>query len=54
MILFDKEWGRFAAGKPVGRRLFNGGKAKCVVVAAVGNRWMRRLYNQMQPSRLAA
>ena len=48
LILFDKEWTRFAD------RLLRGGKAKCVVVAAVANRWMRRLYHQMQPSRLAA
>ena len=48
LILFDKEWGRFAD------RLLSGGKPKCVVVAAVANRWMRRLYHRMQPSRLAA
>lgn len=48
LILFDKEWTQFAV------RLLDRGKPKCVVVAAVANRWMRRLYHQMQPSRLAA
>ncbi len=48
LILFDKAWTQFAV------RLINRGKPKCVVVAAVANRWMRRLYHQMQPSRLAA
>jgi transposase len=48
LILFDKEWRRFAY------RLIDGGKPKCVVVAAVANRWMRRLYHQMQPSQLVA
>jgi transposase len=29
------------------------GKPKCVVIAAVANRWVRWLYHQMQPDRLA-
>jgi len=34
--------------------LLDRGKPKCVVVAAVANRWVRWLYHQMQPERLAA
>jgi transposase len=34
-------------------RMLNQGKAKNVVVAAVANRYMRWLYHQMQPERLA-
>jgi transposase len=30
------------------------GKAKCLVVAAIANRWVRWLYHQMQPQRLVA
>lgn len=48
LIRFDKPWARFAC------RLLDRGKPKCVIVAAVANRWIRGLYHRMQPSRLAA
>jgi transposase len=48
LIRFDKSWRQFAY------RLLDGGKPKCVIVAAVANRWIRRLYHRMQPGRLAA
>jgi transposase len=44
----DEYWLKFAAG------LLKRGKPKSVVVAAVANRWVRRLYHQMQPESLAA
>jgi transposase len=48
LIRFDTAWTRFAY------RLLDRGKPKCVIVAAVANRWIRRLYHHMQPERLAA
>ncbi len=48
LIRFDDPWKVFA------EKLLARGKPKCVVVAAAANRWMRRLYHQMQPARLAA
>ena len=48
LIRFDPYWIAFA------RDLLDRGKPKCVVVAAVANRWMRWLFHQMQPERLAA
>lgn len=48
LIRFDKGWTRFAC------KLLDRGKPKCVIVAAVANRWIRRLYHYMQPGRLAA
>jgi len=48
LIRFDRYWVEFAGG------LLDRGKPKCVVVAAVANRWMRWLFHQMQPSKLAA
>lgn len=47
LINFDAYWGQFA------RRLLDKGKPRNVVVAAVANRWLRRLYHEMQPDRLA-
>jgi transposase len=44
LIRHDQEWRRFAA------RLLREGKPKNVVVAAVANRWTRRLYHHMQSS----
>jgi hypothetical protein len=41
-------WGQFAA------RLMQRGKPRNVAVAAVANRWIRRLYHQMQPEQLVA
>ena len=48
LIRFDAEWKSFAA------ELLRRGKPKCVVVAATANRWVRRLYHDLQPSQLAA
>jgi transposase len=48
LIRFDPHWRMFAD------RLLRKGKPKCVVVAAAGNRWIRWLFYQMQPERLAA
>ncbi len=48
LIRFDDPWKAFA------EKLLARGKPKCVVVAAAANRWMRRLYHQMQPAMLAA
>ena len=48
MIRFHPRWVKFAG------KLLDRGKPKCVVVAAVANRWMRWLFHQMQPDKLAA
>jgi transposase len=48
LIRHDRRWGALATA------LLEAGKPKCVVVAAVANRWVRWLYHQMQPPRLAA
>lgn len=48
LMRFDPEWATFTAG------LLKRGKPKCVVIAAVANRWMRRLFHRLQPDRLAA
>ncbi len=48
LIRYDDPWKSFA------RKLLDRGKPKCVVVAAAANRWMRRLFHQMQPEPLAA
>lgn len=48
MIRFDKAWHGFVS------RMEQRGKHKCVIVAALANRWMRGLFHQMQPARLAA
>lgn len=48
LIRFDAQWAGFADD------LLDRGKAKCVVIAAVANRWIRWLFHQMQPSKLAA
>lgn len=45
---FDPKW------KQVGDRLEAAGKRRCVVVAAIANRWVRWLFHQMQPAKLAA
>jgi transposase len=44
----DERWGSLCA------RLLNQGKKRNIVIAAVANRWIRWLYHQMQPERLAA
>lgn len=48
LIRYDDPWKDFAG------KLLSRGKPKCVVVAAVANRWMRRLFHEMQPGNLAA
>jgi len=48
LIRFDRYWVNFAGD------LLDRGKPKCVVVAAVANRWVRWLFHQMQPEKLAA
>jgi transposase len=47
LLWHDEHWQRFAAA------LLKRGKPKSVVVAAVANRWIRRLFHQMQPEALA-
>jgi len=48
LINFSPHWRKFAA------RLKQKGKPHNVIVAAVANRWLRRLYHQMQPEQLLA
>ena len=48
LINFSPHWSKFAA------RLKQKGKPHNVIVAAVANRWLRRLYHQMQPEQLLA
>jgi transposase len=48
LIRFHPRWVTFA------QKLLDRGKPKCLVVAAVGNRWMRWLFHQMQPDKLVA
>lgn len=48
LMNFSPHWSVFAA------RLKKNGKPHNVVVAAVANRWLRRLYHQMQPEKLMA
>lgn len=48
LIRMDPHWIDFA------HELLERGKPKCVVVTAVANRWVRWLFHQMQPERLAA
>lgn len=48
LIRYDDPWKDFAD------KLLRRGKPKCVVVAAVANRWMRKLFHEMQPGKLAA
>jgi transposase len=48
LIRCDERWNRLA------HDMIARGKPKCVVAAAIGNRWMRTLYHQMKPLGLAA
>lgn len=48
LINFNAHWRQFA------RKLLDKGKPRNVVVAAVANRWLRRLYHHMQPEQLTA
>lgn len=48
LIRYDDPWKGFAA------KLLARGKPKCVVVVATANRWMRRLFHEMQPEKSAA
>lgn len=48
LMRYDPRW-RSLAQQMEGR-----GKAKCLVIASIANRWVRWLYHQMQPQRLVA
>jgi transposase len=48
LIRFDRRWSDYAV------EMLQRGKPKCVVIAAVANRWVRWLFHQLQPSKLAA
>jgi transposase len=48
LIRYDEHWMQLA------QRLRREGKHTCVIVAAVANRYMRRLFHDMQPENLAA
>lgn len=48
LMRFHPRWRDFTG------ELLQRGKPKCVIVAAVANRWMRWLFHQMQPNKLAA
>lgn len=48
LMNFSEHWSEFAA------RMRKNGKPHNVIVAAVANRWLRRLYHQMQPEMLLA
>lgn len=48
LVRHDARWGM------LGQKLRSAGKSGSVVAAAVGNRWIRGLYHQMQPAALAA
>lgn len=47
LVRYDERWG------VLGARLSAKGKPRSVVVAAVANRWIRWLFHQMQPEKLA-
>ena len=47
LIRYDHRWRALATA------LLGTGKPKCVVVAAVANRWVRWLFHKMQPARIA-
>jgi hypothetical protein len=42
LLRFDDRWAAF------GGQLLGRGKPKCVVIAAIANRWMRGLYHQLK------
>lgn len=48
LIRYDPCWTTLAA------KMRAGGKKACVIAAAVANRWIRWLFHQVQPERLAA
>ena len=48
LIRMDSEW------KALASKLLKRGKPKCVVIAAVANRWVRWLFHRMQPDQLTA
>jgi transposase len=48
LIRYDPRWASLAT------RMRVAGKKTTVIAAAVANRWMRRLFHEMQPQRLAA
>ena len=48
LIRFDPSWQSFA------KRMRIAGKPTCLIIAAVANRWMRRIYHEMKEYPLAA
>jgi len=48
LMRHDERWSTLAS------TMLSRGKAKCVIAAAIANRWMRWLYHQMKPLGLAA
>lgn len=48
LVRYEKRWRRMAL------EMSERGKPRCVITAAVANRWIRWLYYQMQPTNLAA
>lgn len=48
LIRYDQHWSEMAC------RLNSNGKRKCVIVAAVANRWMRKLFHEMKGQPMAA
>jgi len=48
LIRYDESWRSFAC------KMLQRGKPKCVIVVATANRWIRRLFHAMQPSKLVA
>ena len=48
LMRYEPRWMKLAGD------LLHRGKPKCVVVAAVANRWVRWLFHQMQPNKFAA
>lgn len=48
LIRMDSDW------KGLANKMLTRGKPKCLVIAAVANRWVRWLFHRMQPDQLAA
>jgi transposase len=48
LLRYEKRWNR------LGVQMEGRGKPRCLVIATIANRWIRWLYHQMQPQKLAA
>lgn len=48
LVRYDQHWSDMAC------RLKSNGKRKCVIIAAVANRWIRRMFHQMKEVQMAA